>query len=458
MSILTAHRSPIRTGLAALSVLGLILPATPIPVVDRTLAALDALYAVTMDHGGHRASGSPGYDAAAQFVEDELTAAGYEVRRQPFAYDRWTTVRQTLRRLGPNQADLPNQPVQGTTASPTGGLQGRLQAPADATGCTADAWEGIARPGMIALLRFGGCTLEQQLAVASEAGAVSAVVSGEAPGMSIRTVDPSAGLIPAANTLGSVADALREELDAPDAEPIDVLVDVERNIERRETTNLIAERNVEDGEPLTMAGAHLDSVAAGPGMNDDGSGVAALLALAVTAAESGSDAPLRFAWWGGEEDGVKGSTHYVQDLIDGDPADLARIEGYVNLEMLGSVNYVVNVGAGSGDDVPVGAAAAAHADGPADGLRALLDEVGQPWIAERFGQSDFSPFDAAGIPVADVSGGAGAPKTDEQAALFGGTVGEPMDPNYHRPGDDRSNVSEEPLRIFLPILERYLLG
>jgi aminopeptidase S len=58
-----------------------------------------------------------------------------------------------------------------------------------------------------------------------------------------------------------------------------------------------------------MAGAHLDSVAAGPGVNDDGSGTSAQLEIAKQIARKGlvPRQKIRFAWFGGEEEGLIGS-------------------------------------------------------------------------------------------------------------------------------------------------------
>ena len=63
-----------------------------------------------------------------------------------------------------------------------------------------------------------------------------------------------------------------------------------------------------------MAGAHLDSVAEGPGINDNGSGSSALLEVAEQMAKLKLPNKLRFAWWGAEEAGLVGSNFYVASL------------------------------------------------------------------------------------------------------------------------------------------------
>ena len=61
-----------------------------------------------------------------------------------------------------------------------------------------------------------------------------------------------------------------------------------------------------------MAGAHLDSVPEGPGINDNGSGVAAVLETAVQLGNSPKvHNAVRFGFWGAEELGLIGSRNYV---------------------------------------------------------------------------------------------------------------------------------------------------
>ena len=84
-----------------------------------------------------------------------------------------------------------------------------------------------------------------------------------------------------------------------------------------------------------MAGAHLDSVGQGPGINDNGSGSAALLETAVQMAKVNPRNKVRFAWWGAEESGLVGSTFYVNDLRANAPDQLADIALYLNFDMVG---------------------------------------------------------------------------------------------------------------------------
>ena len=70
--------------------------------------------------------------------------------------------------------------------------------------------------------------------------------------------------------------------------------------------NVIAELDGVDDNNIVMAGGNLDSVPAGPGINDNGSGSASLLDTALMLANIKPQNRLRFAWWGGEESGLVG--------------------------------------------------------------------------------------------------------------------------------------------------------
>src|SRR5829696_8985590 len=114
--------------------------------------------------------------------------------------------------------------------------------------------------------------------------------------------------------------------------------------------NVIAQTRSGSQDHVVMAGAHLDTVEESPGMNDNGSGSAALLELAVRMGGSPKVTnQVRLAWWGAEESGLNGSTHYVETLPG---ADQRKIALYLNLDMVASPNvgYLVEGGVGRGED------------------------------------------------------------------------------------------------------------
>jgi hypothetical protein len=86
------------------------------------------------------------------------------------------------------------------------------------------------------------------------------------------------------------------------------------------SANLIAETPGGNRNSVIVVGAHLDSVVAGPGINDNGSGSATILQIAVEMARLQLMYPtnqVRFIWFGGEEKGLLGSKHYVDSLDPG---------------------------------------------------------------------------------------------------------------------------------------------
>ena len=76
--------------------------------------------------------------------------------------------------------------------------------------------------------------------------------------------------------------------------------------EVRQTVNILAETPSGDPNRVVVQGSHLDSVPAGPGINDNGSGSAFNLESAIQLANNNIKPrnKIRFAWWGAEELGL----------------------------------------------------------------------------------------------------------------------------------------------------------
>ncbi|TQJ54985.1 M28 family metallopeptidase [Streptomyces sp. SLBN-115] len=196
--------------------------------------------------------------------------------------------------------------------------------------------------------------------------------------------------------------------------------------------NLVADWPGGDTGQVLMAGSHLDSVTAGAGINDNGSGSAAVLetALAVSRAGYHPTKHLRFAWWGAEELGMVGSRYYVNNLSS---ANRARISGYLNFDMIGSPNpgYFV------------------YDDDPAieKTFKDYFTGLGVPTEIETEGdgRSDHAPFKNAGVPVGGLFSGADYLKTAAQAAKWGGTAGRAFDRCYHSSCDTTANINDTAL-------------
>ena len=209
--------------------------------------------------------------------------------------------------------------------------------------------------------------------------------------------------------------------------------------------NVIADWPGGDPDDILMTGAHLDSVTAGPGINDNGSGSAAILEVALEVARQSLQPTkhLRFAWWGAEELGLRGSQYYVNNLPT---AERARISGYLNFDMVGSPNagYFLydgddSDGTGSGPG-PAGSAELEQV------LQSYFSSIGVPTRGTDFdGRSDYGPFISAGIPAGGTFTGAEGIKSSAQAQLWGGTAGQAFDPCYHRSCDTTTNINDTAL-------------
>lgn len=212
--------------------------------------------------------------------------------------------------------------------------------------------------------------------------------------------------------------------------------------------NVIAQTRDGDPESIVMIGAHLDSVEDGPGIVDDGSGVAVLLEIAHQLGPSASVRnTVRFAFFGSEEEGALGSRGYVSSLS---ADERRRIVLYLNVDMVASENAGYFVQGGQGDDEsesgPPGSAAVA---------RVLADELAAtgvtPEIIEFVGD-DEAPYVEAGIPAAGAENGDREEKTEEQAQAWGGQAGEVYDRCYHQACDRLDNVNRVVLDHYLRAL------
>nr|WP_307826489.1 M28 family metallopeptidase [Streptomyces pactum] len=192
--------------------------------------------------------------------------------------------------------------------------------------------------------------------------------------------------------------------------------------------NLIAEWPKGDTSRVYMFGAHLDGVSAGPGINDNGSGSAALLETALVLAQQNPAMlnRVRFAWWTDEEQGLNGSRYYANSLPS---TERSKIKAYYNFDMIGSVNggYFIN-NLNSTASVPM------KAYWDSLGLRPQENIEGQ-------GRSDDYSFQRIGIPTSGYATGASARKTSTEAAKWGGTAGRAYDPCYHSSCDTTSNIN-----------------
>ncbi|WP_082495734.1 M28 family peptidase [Agreia sp. Leaf335] len=415
--------------------------------VEAIMERLGALQSIAdaPGNGGNRAAGSPGYEASGQYVESVLQEAGYVTTRQVFDVTTQTIVSQSVAVDGETLTAEQAIPMTYTPGTPS--ITFDAVAPTVSTGCTADEWAGVSATDRIAVVSRGVCSFTEKSLVAAAAGARAVLIYNSEPGPLNGTFgEVTAGTVP---TFGIEADRGAALLAAIGEGPVPISVALEQTVETVSTFNVIAETGTGRPDNVVMLGAHLDSVPEGPGINDNGSGSATLLEVAVQLAKQGElNNMVRFAWWGAEELGLVGSTHYVDDLAVNDPDALGRIATYLNFDMVGSPNYIIGTYDADESSVPADVEIPEGSAETEDVFENYFTSIGQPFVGTSFdGRSDYQAFIDNDIPASGLFTGADDVKTDEEVALFGGIAGETHDQNYHQAGDDLANINQEALGI-----------
>jgi len=398
---------------------------------------------------GIRASGTEGYDASARYVMRTLENAGYRVRKQVFTFP-------FFRELAPaelEQLDPAPQAYETATFtySGSGEVTGPLvptndvlipppAEPGSTSGCEASDFEPAPNEPAVALIQRGTCFFEDKARNAEEAGYDAVIIFNE--GQEGRT-DLLTG------TLGRPFDIPVVGLSFADGRSLyrqtqrgevtmRVFTSTESDLNRK-TSNILATSTEGNPDDTFVVGAHLDSVTAGPGINDNGSGSGTVLEIAQELADY--DQPLRqrvrFAFWGAEELGLLGAEHYVSSISN---KNLGSIFANLNFDMIASSNYVRFVYDGDGSDTdPAGPAGSGQIE---DVFTSYFDSQGLASDPTPFsGRSDYGPFIAVGIPAGGLFAGAEGIKTEEQAEVYGGTAGEAYHPCYHIACDTYDSVS-----------------
>ena len=421
-----------------------------------------ALQDLAEDAGGNRLSGAPGYDASADYVADRAAAAGYQVSSHEFDYtlDFLADFERPVLDVVGGTSFVP-----GIAGASLGGDFGSMfkstpytvditrpvfavdlalpptgPANTSTSGCEAGDYAGMPM-GAIIIVQRGTCTFAQKFALADSSGAGGMVFINEGQpgrteplwfnfdGIAIPTVAATV------ETGTALANGVLRGLTGRTAH-----LKIEWQPGSYATQNVIAETPGGDPNNVIVVGAHLDGVGVGPGINDNGSGSAAILEIAEQMAKVKPRNKVRFIWFGAEESGLLGSEAYVESLSQ---AEQDKIAAMLNFDMIGSPNFVRFVYDGdlSDSDPPPGGAP----EGSAQIEKLFLDYfAGEGLETEPTafdGRSDYGPFIEAGIPAGGLFTGAEGIKTPAQAAVYGGTAGQQYDPCYHLGCDDTGNLS-----------------
>lgn len=409
--------------------------------LDGVMEHLQAFQSFADANGGDRESGFPGYYASADYVDQQLTEAGYTVERQPFQHLIWEVQTAVVEQVAPVPVAY-TRPAEYTvmTYSPSGGATAPVSAVDFASfdsGCDPADYAGFPA-GHIALVRRGACTFSTKGSLGEAAGAVAVIVAND--GLTPDRMGPIAG------TLGegydgvpvvSVGYDLGEAFAATPGLVMTVSVDVISDVVT--VWNLLAEL-AGDPESVVMAGAFLDSQDGSPGINNNGSGVAVVLETALQMAHVRPTNTVRFAFWGASMRSLLGSSEYVVGLT---PEEGERIAAYLNFDMLGSPNGVLGI-----EDGDASAFGAAYPDVvPGSGVveavfSELADAAGEPYVPVNIVlNSDQAYFWLSGVPYGGLHGGSFGLKIPDEASVFGGVAFEPYDPCFLLPCDTIDNLS-----------------
>ncbi len=421
------------------------------------MAHLTKLQEIADANDGNRALGTPGDDASVEYVADALRDRGFDVQTPEFEV-RLPFTEEPVVIVG--GAAIAATPLEWTVGTPPQGVRGPLVAARveASSGCTTSDYDGLPVAGAVVLVDRGECQFSAQQAAAAERGAVAMIVANNVDG------DETGGTlgedtdvkIPAVSVTKASGARLR-------AEPGDTTLRLDAGVRSERTRNVIAQTKTGSTTDVVMVGAHLDSVAAGPGINDNGSGVAAVLETALQLGSSPEvNHAVRFGFWGAEEshwdagsqrvtDGLKGSMNYLESLNEDQLKDIAL---YLNYDMIGSSNagFFTYDGdqslppgsIGELPRVPEGSAGIERT------LVAYLTSAGKPpEDAASEGTSDYETFMAAGIPTGGLfTGGSDEQEmSDDQAERWGGEAGQPFDPNYHKETDTLEHIDRTAMEI-----------
>ncbi|MBN1527929.1 MAG: M28 family peptidase [Thermoleophilaceae bacterium] len=427
------------------------------------LEHMRSLQRIANANDGNRAAANPGYDASLAYAEKRFKKAGLKVTRDEFTFADWE-------QLGPATLQREGQPAyaEGTPEAPGDYLVAEFSGPGNVTapvvttndiviapegdpgsgtsGCEEADWAGQDLAGKVALVERGTCTFVEKIELAKRLGAAAVLIFND--GYADRTdafqppAPPFIG-IPVAGMSYAAGSAL---YNAVRAGAVNVTFNVQTSTEEVPQYNLIADTKKGDPERTIVIGAHLDSVDEGAGINDNGSGSGTVIEIAEQVAKLKKQPRnrIRFALWGAEEAGLVGSTAYVADLIESGEID--DIEANLNFDMLASPNFVRFVydgdnSTGEGAEGPPGSA--------------QIEQVFLRYFASKGlaveptafdGRSDYGPFIAADalVPAGGLFSGAEGVKTEEQAAVYGGSAGSWYDPCYHQACDSLQTVLGTP--------------
>ena len=411
--------------------------------LDVMMGHLEALQEIASDNSNNRSVGSSGGALTRTYIVGELESLGYEVTTQPVPITYFRENRDAILSIDDQQftASTFVYSASGIAQAVVEGVDLQLPPGASAnsssSGCEQLDFEDFTA-GNIALIQRGTCNFSVKASNAQNAGATAVIIFNE--GQSGRTGIVEGMLEETGSTIPVVGVSFTsgEFLSTHEGE---VTVDVDAERTTLETENIFAEIPAPELDSVVLIGAHLDSVVAGPGINDNGSGSSMLLAMAEWFVGNPMDKAhnIRFAWWSAEEIGLIGSQYYVDNATN-----LSEIEYYLNFDMVASPNFVPFIYDGNGDQFGLqGPSGSAEIE---EAFETHFSDNGLPFTGTPFdGRSDYGPFVEVGIASGGLFTGAESIKTESESTMYGGTSGVAYDACYHQACDTIENINEEAL-------------
>ncbi|KAJ2052656.1 hypothetical protein H4S04_001194 [Coemansia sp. S16] len=319
-------------------------------------------------------------------------------------------------------------------------------------GCVAERAGDVA--GKIAVVRPStGCSLFEAAFTLEQMGASAVVFVRSArfktPSTArVRFTDWKEGDPLMTVPVLSVTHSVGQLLQTAAASKLRIDIETNTSIDVVKTFNVLCVGREGDSHSTVLVGSHLDSVAAGPGINDNGSGSASTLEIQLTLAriKFKSHNRIVFAWWGAEEDGLLGSRHFARELAHDWKNRWTSDVGVrwedialdLNFDMLASPNFIALVH--NGTDAPENARTGSQR------IQRVFEDYfvrhDYPYeLTDMLAGSDFVPFIDNGVPAGGVLTGAGEFKSITERSKHGGLANAALDTCYHRDCDTLLNIN-----------------
>lgn len=325
--------------------------------IEALMGHLQSLWDIADMNAGTRAAGTSGYDASADYVKEVVESSGFVVTEQEVGFrffqelsdavlDQTTPTQETyilgedfLTMTYSGSGDVTAEIVFADPQFPPGPDPNTSD---DA--CEQSDFDGIDLDGKIAVIQRGTCDFQTKALNAQDKGASAVLIFNEGQ---VGRTDCAAGNLGddsqvSIPVIGLSYEAAESLYALTQEGPVTLHLAVDTDDRQAAACNLIAETSGSNSDQVIMLGAHLDSATGSPGVNNNGTGAAALLEIAsqIAAGDYGYANNIRFAWWAGGEQGLAGSTYYTETLSDDDAAKIAM---YLNADTIGSENQIFGI-------------------------------------------------------------------------------------------------------------------